>query len=201
MGHKQTQETRNKISSSLREQWKLGKRCPRKKGFKLSNEHKRKIGLANSISLKGHKLSKESIEKRTLASKWYRHSEKTRQLIGKKNSIALKGRIMPVETKLKISNSNKGEKSYLWKGGITPVNLKIRGSLEYRLWRESVFKRDDFTCIWCKQKGGRLNADHIKSFADFPELRFAIDNGRTLCEKCHRTTDNFGRRKTKILIN
>ena len=87
-----------------------------------------------------------------------------------------------------------GEKHYNWKGGITPINFKIRQSLEYKLWREAVFLRDKFTCIWCGQVGGKLNADHIKPFALFPELRFSIDNGRTLCVSCHRTTETFGGR-------
>jgi len=88
-----------------------------------------------------------------------------------------------------------GKNSPHWKGGLTPLNKLIRGSLEYRLWRESVFKRDNYTCIWCgirgNQTGGYLEADHIKPFAYFPELRFAIDNGRTLCKPCHKLTDTY----------
>jgi len=96
----------------------------------------------------------------------------------------------------------RGENSHFWKGGITPINRKIRTSLEYKIWRRAVFERDNFTCIWCKVKSGNgkaiiLNADHIKSFAFYPELRFAIDNGRTLCVPCHKTTDTFAGRGRK----
>lgn len=88
---------------------------------------------------------------------------------------------------------NKGIKSYLWKGGVTPVNKLIRRSTEFRLWREAVFKRDDWICQDCKERGGELHPHHIKPFAIFPELRFAIDNGLTLCKKCHMKTDSWGR--------
>ena len=93
-----------------------------------------------------------------------------------------------------------GEKAPNWRGGISPINLKIRGSLEYRLWRKAVFERDNHTCIWCGKKEGIIHADHIKPFALYPKLRFAIDNGRTLCIDCHKTTETFagrGRLKTK----
>src|SRR3990167_7364961 len=84
------------------------------------------------------------------------------------------------------------EKNPNWNGGIYPHHKAIRHSLEYKLWREAVFKRDNYTCIWCGERGKFLNADHIKPFALFPELRFAIDNGRTLCIDCHKTTDTYG---------
>lgn len=89
-----------------------------------------------------------------------------------------------------------GDKNHNWKGGITTENEKQRKSVEYKLWRTSVFERDNYTCVMCGAKNGNgkaitLNADHIKPFSLFPELRFAIDNGRTLCIDCHKKTDSY----------
>lgn len=92
-----------------------------------------------------------------------------------------------------------GNKCHFWKGGVTPINRAIRMSLEYKLWRQAVFERDKFTCLFCGKLRGRIEADHIKPFSLFPELRFAIDNGRTLCRECHHKTDTYGGKINKKL--
>lgn len=161
---KQTQETKEKISRKNKY-----KHLSLKSEFKVGHEVPKEIREKMSKSHKGKKQTRDHTEKIRLAN------------LGKRRTP---------EQKIKIS----GEKSHLWRGGITPLNQKIRRSAEYKWWRIAVFERDNYTCIWCGERG-RLNADHIKPFALFPELRFAIDNGRTLCVPCHRKTDTWGRTK------
>jgi len=92
-----------------------------------------------------------------------------------------------------------GEKHWNWKGGVSEECVKIRQSVEYKAWRDSVFARDNYTCVWCgDDRGGNLEADHIKPFAYFPELRLSIDNGRTLCSDCHKKTDTWGERAKRF---
>ena len=131
-------------------------------------------GLETS-RMTGKKHSLETKEKMRLSATGFVHSEESK----KKMSASLRGR-------------NTGASNWMWKGGITPENVKIRGSAEMKEWRKAVFTRDDYTCQICKERGGVLNADHIKRFAHFPELRFELSNGRTLCLTCHKTTNTFG---------
>lgn len=65
----------------------------------------------------------------------------------------------------------------------------IRESIEMREWRKAVFKRDRYTCQMCGKVGGRLNAHHILQFKFYPQHRFNINNGATVCEyPCHKKT-------------
>ena len=77
----------------------------------------------------------------------------------------------------------KGENHPNWQGGKSKLNDK-RDSNDYKKWRLAVYKRDGYKCCFCGSKI-RLNAHHIKSWKNYPELRYNLDNGITLCEKCH----------------
>lgn len=57
---------------------------------------------------------------------------------------------------------------------------------QYKDWRLAVYKRDKFKCQWpnCDSKK-KLNAHHIKTWSNFPGLRFEINNGITLCKYHH----------------
>lgn len=103
--------------------------------------------------------------------------------IGDKNPMY--GKKLTEEHRRKISEANKGENSYLWKGGITSRNKEIRNTIEFRLWREAVFSRDNWICQKCEEKGIYLHPHHILNFGQYPKLRFIIDNGKTLCKECH----------------
>lgn len=79
----------------------------------------------------------------------------------------------------------KGKNHWNWQGGISPLHNEIRQSIEYKIWRDAVYKRDYWTCQICGKKPKNIVAHHIFNFVDYPHLRFAIDNGKTLCRRCH----------------
>lgn len=87
-----------------------------------------------------------------------------------------------------------GEGNHNWRGGVTSENDKIRKTIQYKEWRKGVFDRDNYTCQGCGRKedvSGKLNAHHIKQFSKFPNLRFELTNGITLCKPCHEKTDTY----------
>ncbi len=171
------------------------------KGYKHSEETKKKIGAANSIVLKGRAIPHlRTAEVRNKISKALTGKKLSAEHIVK-SANSNRGRITSIETRRKLSEALKGSKGYWYRGGVTPINNLVRKSLDYKLWREAVFKRDNWTCqnSECGIRGGKLQADHIKPFALFPELRFAIDNGQTLCQPCHAKTPTYGYRTTLML--
>ena len=120
------------------------------------------------------------------------------------------------ERKRKISDSNKGvgagknnpmygrlrENAPNWKGGSSSLYYIIRALYQYRKWRSVIFERDHWICQTCNKRENniKLIVHHIKPFrkilkdnniktreeaVECNEL-WNIDNGVTLCEKCHR---------------
>ena len=89
------------------------------------------------------------------------------------------------EWRRKVSEANSGPKHWNWKGGIDLENRRLRNSAEHKDWSKSVYARDYWTCQLCSYKGNSIVAHHIKSWAEHPDLRFEISNGRTLCRSCH----------------
>lgn len=96
-----------------------------------------------------------------------------------------------------IAKRQSGDNSWLWRGGKTSEDKRLRNSYLVANWRKEVFKRDNYTCQICLKPSSKLprsslTADHIQPWSLFPELRFDLDNGRTLCLDCHRKTDTWG---------
>ena len=84
-----------------------------------------------------------------------------------------------------------GSKHWNWQGGISSDRIQFLNSHEYKQWRTSIFERDNYTCQQCNIRGGKLNSHHILPYRHYPEFGLRIENGITLCEKCHKKT--FGK--------
>jgi 5-methylcytosine-specific restriction endonuclease McrA len=170
-----SKEYREKISKGVKNQHirsgHLGNHCPIcgikirnyakrcKKHRLFTNEHRKKLSIANT----GKKQSKETLEKL---------------------SEIRKGKI-PWNKNKKVPQIS-GEKHWRWKGGNDRELLRLRNSFEYNSWRGKILERDNYTCKICSNHGGKLNVHHIELFSECKEKRFDINNGITLCEKCHK---------------
>jgi len=55
---------------------------------------------------------------------------------------------------------------------------------KHTAWAIKIKHRDNYKCQECGSEK-RLEAHHIKNWNDFKELRYDMNNGITLCKKCH----------------
>lgn len=61
-----------------------------------------------------------------------------------------------------------------------------RNNPEYKLWRKKVWNRDRFKCLISNQDcEGKIEAHHILGWSNYPELRYEVNNGITLCHAHH----------------
>lgn len=168
------------------------------KGFKHSEETKIKIGLSGKGKGGKYIRTDKIKEKNKIGNLGRKHTEKTRDNM----RIGQLNRIWSKEGKTLFSLSRSGDKSPRWKGGYKCLATKIRKSFKYRQWRSDIFSRDDYTCQKCNKRGGSLEAHHLKQFIEIIrenniisieeaficEELWNINNGQTLCSKCHNIT-------------
>jgi len=135
-----------------------------KRGYYFSEETKKKIGDKNKISLKGRKLSKESIKKRyetRIKNGWYKNREETLKKISKQNSI-------------------------LWLGG---EREEAYNSEFTKHLKNKIKKRDNYTCQICGLTKRNMHSHHV----DYNKKNNSEDNLIYLCNSCHSKT-NYNRR-------
>lgn len=159
--------------------------------------------------VKGGKHSKETIEKMTKSRmgkipwnkglKWdwrvYKHSEDTKEKMRlahspyQKNALGKRWKLSPEECK-KISDRIKGKGNPKWISDRTKLKrISTQGERRtsaYSEWRRQVWLRDNFKCkIANPNCQGKIEAHHILSWSEHPELRYEINNGITLCHAHH----------------
>lgn len=137
---------------------------------------------------KGKKLSIDHISKLRLAKlgKSTKRKNKTmEEIFGVEKAL---------EMKIKMSKAKTGEKEFT--GFRKNFNRRFRNNIQWKIWREKVFIRDDYTCQKCKSKGIYIEAHHIIPVKEClslkkEELIFDVDNGISLCRKCHMNVHNW----------
>ena len=159
--------------------WNKGREMPKQTKEKLSEKIKEQFKNGRISWMKGKKHTEESNAKNRKA-----HLNKEAWNKGLKGYRA-------------------GSLNNKWKGGITSLNKKMRGTPETKIWRLEVFERDKFLCQMpnCDKTERHLNAHHIKKFIDYPELRFVLANGITLCKRCHNKTKGKEKNFENLFIN
>jgi len=105
--------------------------------------------------------------------------------------IVMKGRKLSEITKQKMAENMRGktgESSHRWIKDRTKiiVNELDKFNSAYKEWMSGVKKRDNYTCkINNGDCSGRIEAHHILSYKDYPELRYYLNNGIALCHFHH----------------
>ena len=213
-GKKNSDESNKKRSEMMKRQWKNPEY--REKLVKSMNtpENKAKCAaphIGRVQSIEETKKRSQSLKKRVVAKGGWGYKFKKGHIMSKetkeKMSKSHQGICIPhtEKTKNKIrkttrENAKYGSENHSYKDGNSPLKKRVRKSWRFRVWREAVFQRDDYTCQQCKKRGFELHPHHQKRFADIWDEHkittykeamdcielWDIQNGVTLCVVCHR---------------
>lgn len=182
--------------------------------YTRTEEAKRNMSLARLLRKEklGYINSSETRLKISLTSKGrpsnrkgQKHTEEARR----KMSVSLKGRVSPNKgkkyssefiAKMSLNRMGKptwnkglkcpqmsGEKNGMWIADRTKLKKKQeRNDSAYHEWRKNVWVRDNHQCrIKDSNCKGRIVAHHILGWSKYPELRYDVNNGITLCRYHH----------------
>lgn len=146
---------------------------------------KEKIRLSNLGKKRSEKTRKRIVE--SLIGR--KHTEETREKIKENNVKYWLGRLKSEEHKRRIGKANSGENNYRWiedRSLLKKDDSNRGGDVAVREWSTNVKERDDWKCkIENQDCDGKLEAHHILRWEDYPELRYELNNGITLCHKHH----------------
>lgn len=115
-----------------------------------------------------------------------KHTEETKQKIIEYNT----GRKRTPESIEKFVKKISGKKHYKWIKDRTKISSRDRNN-KSKTWAKQIKKKYNYICCICHKKGGELNSHHIKSWKEYPDVRYNLDNGITLCTDCHRWVHNI----------
>jgi len=176
-------------------------------GWKHTQEWKdlKRIQMKGNLNSKGKKkppITKETREKLRQAK-----LGKNNPMFGKKFSLEHRTRLSKSLTGLIHSDRGTviGENHWNYKDGISKIDKLCRSMPEYKQWRSNCFVRDNWTCQTCRTTGVYITVHHKKGFnkiirenniKNINDARkcneiWDITNGITLCEDCHKLTDNY----------
>lgn len=194
IGRKHTEETKKKISLSKKGQRHFDSDETKKK---KSISAKKVIHKSTQGFQKGHKLLGNNP---TSKGKNWKLSDSTKnkmsssaignkKCLGKKNAFGYKWTKEQIENKIKTAA--RGSKHWKWIKDRTKLKdsgeiNEIRRSSRYKDWSKNIRNRDKHKCRLSNNEClGRLEIHHIFSFTYYPELRYLLTNGITLCHFHH----------------
>lgn len=148
-----------------------------------------------STSFRGGKFSEETkkrqLEGRIKNGVYKRWSKKysgensisKRPEVREKMRLAKLGTHRSEETKLKISKGMMGKN---WKPEMFHAKKNERNDPAYQFWVREIKKRDQNTCVFKNEECEGYNiVHHILPWKDYPNERYNMKNGITLCQYHH----------------